>query len=248
MEYTLDDIDRAILYFLSEDARGNSATDIAEHVDVSAQTVRNRIDRLESANVIKGYHAHIDFERAEDALTNLFTCTTPTKDRETLARKALQIPGVVTVREIMTGRADLRITAVAKSTDELAQIARAITDLGIDIEEEDLVRREHVSPYHRYRPGADRPGPTITDFLSITGDAEVVEFTVTERMPITGATLREANEDGLLDDDTLVVAIERDDAVLTPRGETAIETGDQVSVLARHGVDANLQRAFSEGS
>ncbi|MFB6298355.1 MAG: AsnC family transcriptional regulator, partial [Salinirussus sp.] len=37
----LDDVDRAVLYFLSEDARHSSATDIAEHVRVSAQTVRN---------------------------------------------------------------------------------------------------------------------------------------------------------------------------------------------------------------
>lgn len=244
MPYGLDDIDRAILYYLSLDARHNSATSIAEHVRVSAQTVRNRIQRLEENGVIKGYHPQIDFERAEGLLTNLFMCTTSAKDRETLAREALQIPGVINVREIMTGHSDLRIVALASDTDEIAQIARAITDLGIEIEEEDIIRREHVGPYRRYGPQTTRPSPTITDFLSLTGDAELVEVTVGENAPIAGNTLRDANTEGLLSDDMLVVAIERDGAVLTPRGGTTIETGDVVTVLSRQEITTDLENAF----
>jgi len=134
--YGLDDIDRSILYHLSRDARRNSATDIADHVRVSAQTVRNRIKQLEESGVIKGYHPQIDYERADGLLTNLFMCTTSASDRERLARQALQIPGVVNIREIMTGHTDLRITAIGQDTDEISQIARVITDLGIAIEEE----------------------------------------------------------------------------------------------------------------
>jgi DNA-binding Lrp family transcriptional regulator len=38
--------------------------EIAEEVDVSASTVRNRIDRLEEAGVIEGYYPKINYERA----------------------------------------------------------------------------------------------------------------------------------------------------------------------------------------
>lgn len=245
MVYGLDGIDRTILYYLSQDARHNSAADIADHVRVSAQTVRNRINQLEENGVIKGYHTQIDFERGEGYLTNIFMCTTGVEDRARLARQALQIPGVVNIREIMTGETDLRIVAVGKDTDELTQIARAITDLGIEIKEEDLVRREHITPFRRYSPQAERQGPTITDFLSLTGDAAVVEFTVSEETPIVGETLRDAKQEGLFNDDVLVISIERDDAILTPQGDTIIEAGDIVTVLSRHGIDDKLETTFS---
>jgi len=247
MPYGLDDVDRSILYYLSEDARNNTATAIAEHVRVSAQTVRNRIENLEGNGVIQGYHAKIDFERAEGMLKNIFMCTTSAKDRERLARQALRIPGVINVREVMTGHTDLRITAVGEDTDEITQIARAITELGIEIEEEDIIRREHVSPYRRYGPHADDAGPEITDFLTLAGDAELFELQVSEDATIAGESLQAANAAGLLSGDTLVVAVERDGAVITPRGGTTIEAGDVVTVLSRQPAEDDLDRAFTGG-
>lgn len=242
----LDDVDRAVLYFLSEDARHSSATDIAEHVRVSAQTVRNRIQQLEDEGVIEGYYTQIDFERADGLLRNLYMCTTATEDRAQKARQALQIPGVITVQEVMTGHNDLRITAVGADTDEISQIARAITDLGIDIEEEDLIRRVHVSPYRQYSPDAVPTGVEISDFLRLTGDAEIVELTVADGAPITGTTLREANASGLLDDESLVITVERDETAFTPRGDTEISAGDVVTILSRHGVGHGLERVFAD--
>jgi len=244
MVYGLDDIDRSILYHLSRDARRNSATDIADHVRVSAQTVRNRIKQLEESGVIKGYHPQIDYERADSLLTNLFMCTTSASDRERLARQALQIPGVVNIREIMTGHTDLRITAIGHDTDEISQIARAITDLGIDIEEEDLVRREHVSPYRKFDSDGAQQGPAITDFLSLAGDAELLEITVEEGADIAGKTLEEANANELLDEDVLVITIERDDVIVTPRGKTTVKAGDAVTLLLRGDADAEFGTTF----
>ena len=60
----LDDVDRGILYALQRDARNVT---IAEEVDVSASTVRNRIGRLEDIGVIEGYYPKINSERAESA-------------------------------------------------------------------------------------------------------------------------------------------------------------------------------------
>ena len=238
----LDDVDRTIIHRLVEDARGNTATAIAEDVRVSAQTVRNRITRLEDEGVIRGYHAQVDFERAEGYLTNLFMCTTATTDRERLAKQVLRVPGVVNVREIMTGRTDLRITAVGQDTDELIRIANAISDLGITIEEEDLVHREHVGSYAPF--AADEGGPAITDFMRLSGDAEIAEFTLDSPAPITDTTLQEATDAGLLNDDVLIVAVERDDETVTPDGETELTVGDTVTVLARGGINERIERLF----
>ena len=48
----LDDLDRAILGALQRDARHTSSGEIAERMDVSASTVRKRIQRLESEGII----------------------------------------------------------------------------------------------------------------------------------------------------------------------------------------------------
>lgn len=246
MEYRLDDIDKRILYHLARDARNTSAPDVAGEVNVSAGTIRNRIKQLEAEGILEGYHAHIDYEQAEDLLTTLFTCTTSIADRGALAKRVMGIPGVVNVREVMTGREDLRVKAVGADTDDLTRIAGAIIDLGIEIEDESLVRREHHQPYRAYGPENARRGPSITDFMSLGGEAEVVELTVGDAARITELSLHEANDRGVLDDEVLVIAIERDGTVITPRGTTTVHAGDIVTLFARNGMTESLERAFSE--
>jgi len=51
----LDNVDRGILHELQVDARNRTAQEIADKVDVSASTVRNRIEALEANGVIEGY-------------------------------------------------------------------------------------------------------------------------------------------------------------------------------------------------
>jgi len=65
MSHHLDEIDRRILHALMSDARNTSAPMIAEGLNVSAATVRNRIERLEEEGVIRGYTAIVDFEQAD---------------------------------------------------------------------------------------------------------------------------------------------------------------------------------------
>lgn len=244
-DHRLDEVDKRILHALVRDARNTSAPDIAEEVNVSAGTIRNRISQLESAGVIEGYHAHVDYERGEGLLTNLVSCTTAGADRSRLAKQVLQIPGVVNVREVMTGHEDLRIKTVGEDTEDLSRITRTITSFDIEVEEENLLQREHFSPYQPYGPRETQPELSITDFVSLTGEADVVDFTVSEDAPITGRSLREANESGLLTGDVLVVAIERDGDVLTPRGESRIAAGDVVTLFAHGGLDEGLERAFA---
>ncbi|WP_420182970.1 potassium channel family protein (plasmid) [Haloarcula sp. KBTZ06] len=88
--------------------------------------------------------------------------------------------------------------------------------------------------------------PSIVDYMRVGDVAEVFEITVTEAAPIAGLTLIEADEEGLLDADTLVVAIERKDAdaPITPRGQTRIEAGDLLTVYSGSGATPEVTDIF----
>jgi len=75
--------------------------------------------------------------------------------------------------------------------------------------------------------------PSIVDYMRIGEDAEVFEIEVTESAPIAGKTLAEADAEGLLTAETLIVALARggeDGELITPRGETAVHSGDLITV------------------
>jgi trk system potassium uptake protein TrkA len=88
--------------------------------------------------------------------------------------------------------------------------------------------------------------PAIVDYMRIGEDAEVFEITVTEEAPIAGKTLQEAAQAGLLTDDILVVAIERDrnSQPITPRGDTTIQVGDLLTVYSGRGADPEITDIF----
>ncbi|MWV64173.1 winged helix-turn-helix transcriptional regulator [Halorubrum sp. JWXQ-INN 858] len=243
MEYRLDDVDRRVIYALMTDSRNTSAPDIAAAADVSPATVRNRIGRLEEAGVITGYHADIDFEAADGRLRNLYLCNAPVAEREKLAAKVRAVPGVVNVRELMTGRRNLHVMAVGERTVDLRRIARAISGIGVEIEDEDLVQTETHHPYSPFRPEEEREG-SISDFVSLSGGSEVAEMTVGRDAPIADMTLAEASERRVIGEDALVIAIERDDAVRTAHGDTTVEPDDVVTVFSRGGVDEATIDAF----
>ena len=244
MSDRLDEIDRHILYHLVRDARNTSAPMIAEEVNVSPGTIRNRIQLMEETGILRGYHAAIDYDRAEGRLTNLYVCTCDVPERSKLAKQVAEIPGVVNVRELMAGRNNLHVTAVGEDVHELSRVSNDIVSLGIEIEEENLVRSEQTLPYDKFGPSGELTQHSITDVMQLSGDAEVVELTVSEQTEIAGLSLREANERRLLDSDVLVVSVERDETVLTPKGDTEILPGDLVTVFSRHGHDGQSLGPF----
>jgi Lrp/AsnC family leucine-responsive transcriptional regulator len=248
MANRLDEIDKRILYHLAADARNTSAPMIAEEVNVSAGTIRNRITQLENRGIIEGYHAAIDYERADGSLTNLLVCDTEVPDREKLAKQVLRIPGVVNVRELMTGRGNLHVTVIGADTSDLTHIGRALSELGVDIVDEGLLQQEYFTSYQPFGPDEGLAEPSMADFMSLAGDAEVVSLTVSPNAPVAGRTLREANEDGLIGADVLVVAIERENAILTPRGDTTIRPDDLATVFSRDGVSDDLLSLFTGAS
>jgi Lrp/AsnC family leucine-responsive transcriptional regulator len=245
MAFQIDSVDEQILYYLAQEARHTSAPDIAEKVDVSAPTVRNRIRRLEDEGVIRGYHADIDYQRVGGRLTNQYVCTTGNRDRQEMAQRVLEVPGVINVREIMAGKGDLRISVVGTDTDDLTRVAQDITALGIEIDDEDLIHREYFRPFAPFGPRDEEPVSPVTGVAGLSGDADVVEVLVRDDAPIDGKTLQEANEEGLVSSDVLVVQINRDDAAITPTGETRIEEGDFVTIHSRSGVTDETLEAFT---
>ena len=150
-ELSVDATDRHVLYLLQENARAN-ITDIADAVGVSGNTVRNRIEALEERDVIKGYDVDIDYQKAGLDLHFAFTCSAGVSDREDLARQALDIPGVVEVREFMTGRQNVFVEGVGSDVDDITREAQALDGLGLGIEAEALIRGDYSKSLEYFRP------------------------------------------------------------------------------------------------
>lgn len=146
----LDDIDRGILHMLQEDARNNTATDIADEVGVAPNTVRNRIEQLEEQGVIKGYAPQIDYERAGYQPHVLFVCTVPISDRETVGDKALEVEGVVGTIERLSGRDNLGIEVVARDSEDLTRIATELEEHDISLHEEWFIKNIRAQPFDQF--------------------------------------------------------------------------------------------------
>ncbi|MDQ2055554.1 Lrp/AsnC family transcriptional regulator [Halobellus sp. H-GB7] len=245
MSLQIDTVDERILYYLSQEARHTSAPDIAEKVDVSAPTVRNRIRRLEEAGVIQGYHTDINYQKVGGRLTNHYVCSTGSRDREEMAQRVLDVPGVINIREIMSGKGDLRITVVGTDTDDLTRIAQEITSLGIEIDDEDLIHREYFRPYSPFGPRDEELASPVTGVAGLAGDTDVIEVIVRKEAPIAEKTLQEANEEGLIPSDVLVVRINRDEGTITPTGQTVIKENDFVTIHSRSGVTEETLTTFT---
>jgi DNA-binding Lrp family transcriptional regulator len=148
----IDDVDRAILHALQENARSLSSDEIAERAGIAGSTVRKRIQRLESAGVIKGYSADVDYQRSGYPLRMLLFCTAAIPERGALVPEILAIDGVVSVQELVTGERNLLVTAVGESDDDITPVARALLELGVTVADEVLVRSHETTPFGGFAP------------------------------------------------------------------------------------------------
>lgn len=145
-----DAVDRGIVYLLQQNAR-NTITDVATSVDVSDNTVRNRVRRLEERGVLEGYSADVDYNRIGVQHHYQFVCTAAVSEREALADEALRVPGVVEVRTLMTGTRNVCVTAAGSDNDDITRIALALDEMGLDIDRENLVRSQTRRPLEQFR-------------------------------------------------------------------------------------------------
>ncbi|RAW46924.1 ArsR family transcriptional regulator [Halorubrum sp. 48-1-W] len=146
----VDEVDKAILYALQEDARNVSSADIAERTGTSDSTVRKRIQRLESDGVIKGYGAHVDYQQSGYPLRMLLYCTASIPERGGLIPGILDIDGVVSVQELVTGEQNLLVTAVGETDDDITSVAQELLDMGLTVADEVLVRTHETTPFGEF--------------------------------------------------------------------------------------------------
>lgn len=142
--YILDDVDQQLVQMLQEDAR-YTAIELAEAIGVSDNTIHNRMDRLESEGVITGYTATVDHDRIGLDLFFSMICTARISDRSVVAEKAIEIPAVIDVTELMTGERNLHVKAVGAEDEDITHVAEQINELDLEINDENLIRSEHRS-------------------------------------------------------------------------------------------------------
>jgi DNA-binding Lrp family transcriptional regulator len=146
MAHDLDEVDVEILHLLQDDARNNTNSWIADQLGVSPSTASKRIKKLQQSGIIKGYYPEVDYDASGFPLRVLFVCTAPITERSDRIQQVLDIPGVVSTMELMTGTNNIHIEVVGKSNDDISDLAFAITELGVQINEEVLVKNEHHKP------------------------------------------------------------------------------------------------------
>ncbi len=149
-EKSIDDQDEVILHYLQQNARHFSSADISEKSDLSSSTIRKRIDRMEEEAVIKGYSAQIDYQRAGYPIRMILFATAPIPERGDLVDQILEINGVVSVQELITGDENLLITVVGEKDRDVTPVAEELMDMGLKITDEVLVRRHEMAPYRGF--------------------------------------------------------------------------------------------------
>jgi Lrp/AsnC family leucine-responsive transcriptional regulator len=112
--------------------------------------VRNRIHRLEEDGILTEYTASVDFEAAGSPLHTLIVCTAPVPQRNELARKALDVEGVIDVREVMTGEENVHVGIVGTDSNDLTRIGEELDEIGLEVNDEDLIRNDYTTPYEGF--------------------------------------------------------------------------------------------------
>lgn len=87
--------------------------------------------------------------------------------------------------------------------------------------------------------------PSVKDFMHLADGAEIFEITVASDSPIAGRNLASANDADVLPDGVLVVAVERDQSLILPQGDTTIESGDLVTVFSKQGFSSPVVEVFA---
>jgi DNA-binding Lrp family transcriptional regulator len=122
-----DEIDRAIVALLTQDAR-RSFNDIGDRVGLSAPAVKRRVDRLEDTGVIRGYTARID-RNAEGQVTETFVelyCSGRTSPAE--IRAIVEPLDQVVEAFTVSGEADALLMLRTRDIAELEEVLERVRD------------------------------------------------------------------------------------------------------------------------
>jgi Lrp/AsnC family leucine-responsive transcriptional regulator len=166
----LDNLDRRILHLLQVDARGASDTDIAQETDVTGTTVSNRIERLEERGIIVGYNPEIDYERAGYPMRVLFICSVELSRRSEYAERALEVRGVVNVREMLAGEENLHVEVVAESTSDVKRSTEQLNELGLGINSSNILAAERIQPWNHFHQDVAGQDPDTPSEIGASDD------------------------------------------------------------------------------
>ena len=123
----IDDTDRSIIRCLEADAR-MSLRSIASEIGVSLGTVSNRLKKMESSGVIKGYKIQIDPERVGWGLTVVVGLRIEKGRLLELQRTIAEDPRVLGVYDV-TGEFDSMIVARARDRVDLDDLSKTVLSM-----------------------------------------------------------------------------------------------------------------------
>ncbi|NUB92942.1 Lrp/AsnC family transcriptional regulator [Haloterrigena sp. SYSU A121-1] len=147
----LDPTDRAVLYLLQEESQTRLTHDeIGDRIGVSSSTVSNRLRELKETGVLQDYRPEIDYEAAEIPHHLLFICTTPIADRKAICERTIDIPGVVNVRELLTGTRNLHVEVVATDASKIETVTEELDALGLEIHGSEILRSNYYQPFDQF--------------------------------------------------------------------------------------------------
>ncbi len=118
----LDDIDRAMLELLAEDARVTNQR-LADHVGVAPSTALARLRSLRERGVIRGFHAEVDLAALGRPLQALIAVRLAVHAREQIdafTEAVRQLPGVLMVFHL-TGVTDYLVWVAAADAQDLRE-------------------------------------------------------------------------------------------------------------------------------
>ncbi|MGD0054196.1 MAG: Lrp/AsnC family transcriptional regulator [Acidimicrobiales bacterium] len=125
----MDDIDRALLVALVDDAR-LSYQQLAAQVHLSSNSTADRVRRLRQSGVLAGYHAELNLAALGYTLHSL----TDAKLKEAVDRRDFedQLRGVPQLLSAVhtTGEFDYQLRIVSTSTNELETVGDTLRQLG----------------------------------------------------------------------------------------------------------------------
>jgi hypothetical protein len=80
----------------------------------------------------------------------LLYCTAAIPERGDLIPDILEIDGVVSVQELVTGEQNLLVTAVGETDGDITPVAQELLDMGLTVADEVLVRTHETTPFGKF--------------------------------------------------------------------------------------------------
>ena len=124
----LDEINRRLLWELQTDARVTMA-ELGRRINLSAPAVAERVQRLERAGVITGYHAEVDPKAIGFPIAAVVRVRPTTTRLQKIPELARQIPEIVDCHRI-TGEDCFFVKLHLRSMDDLEEILDRFLVLG----------------------------------------------------------------------------------------------------------------------